>query len=71
MLMTIIFAVLMFTVFGKLLFLAFRAAWGITRILFSIVLLPLALIGMFMAGLVYVAIPLLVIIGIIALATSV
>ena len=70
MLMTIIFDVLMLYVFGKLVMLAVRAAWGITRILFTLVFLPVILIGMFLAGLVYVALPILIIIGIIALVTS-
>lgn len=37
--LTIIFLLLMIVVFGKLIWLAIRAAWGITKVLFSIVLL--------------------------------
>lgn len=68
--MTILFAVLMIAVFGKLIGLAVKAAWGITKIIFSIVFCPLVLIGLFVAGLVYLAVPILVIIGILALIAS-
>ena len=35
--LTILFLLLMIVVFGKLIWLAMRAAWGITKVLFSIV----------------------------------
>ena len=57
----------MFLVFGKVLWLAIRMAWGITRILFSLIFLPVILIGMVIGGLLYIAIPVLVVIGVIAL----
>lgn len=63
----LIFGILMCMVFGKLLFLAIKATWGITRILFSIVFLPVILIGIFIAGFYYLAFILLIIAGIIAL----
>lgn len=62
----IIFAILMFVVFGRILSIAIKAAWGILKILFSIVFLPFLLIGFMMAGLVAVAFILLIIIGIIS-----
>lgn len=65
--LTFIFTILMIVVFGKLLFFAIKAAWGITKILLYIVFLPLLLIGLAVAGLVYIAIPVLVIVGIVAL----
>ena len=62
-----IFTILMIVVFGKLLFFAIKAAWGITKILLYIVFLPLLLIGLAVAGLIYIAIPALIIVGIVAL----
>ena len=61
---TLLFIFLMFGVFGKLIGLAFRATWGITKIFFRLIFLPVILIGLVMAGLMYIALPLLVIIGI-------
>ncbi len=51
----------MFTVFGKLALFAVRAAWGISKVLFCLVLAPLFLIILLISGLVYIALPLLVI----------
>lgn len=64
--LTFIFLILMFAIFGKLIFFAFRAAWGITKILFTLVLLPVILIGLVFGGLISIALPLLMIIGIIS-----
>ena len=64
---TLLFIFLMFGVFGKLIGLAFRATWGITKIFFRLILLPVVLIGLVLAGLMYIALPLLVIIGIVVL----
>lgn len=63
----LLFAILMFVVFGKILFFAIRATWGITKILFTVVLLPFILVVLAFAGLLYIAFPLLIIIGIISL----
>lgn len=64
---TLIFIILMLIVFGKILKFAIKAAWGITKIVVSLVLLPLILVGLALSGLIIVAIPLLVVMGIIAL----
>ena len=61
---TLLFIFLMFGVFGKLTGLAFRATWGITKIFFRLIFLPVVLIGLVLAGLMYIALPLLVVIGI-------
>ena len=60
-----IFAVCMLWVFGKLLIFGIKAAWGISKIVFTIILLPVILIGMVIGGLIYIALPLLIVIGII------
>lgn len=65
--LSVLFAILMFVVFGKLLLLAIKVSWGITKILFTLVLLPLILIGLVIAGLIYIAVPVLAVIGIVAL----
>lgn len=65
--LNLIFIILMFIVFGKILGFALKAAWGISKIAFSVVLLPLCLIVLVIKGLVEIALPALVIIGIISL----
>lgn len=61
---TLIFLLLMIAVFGKLIFFAVKMTWGVTKILFTLVFLPLFLIGLVFAGLMYIAIPILLIAGI-------
>ena len=62
--------ILLIGVLWKLIVWSMRAAWGITKIVFSIVVMPVVLIVMALAGLVYLAIPILAIVGIVALIGS-
>jgi hypothetical protein len=55
----------MIVVFGKMLIFAVKAAWGITKILLRLVILPIILIGLAGAGLIYIAIIIVVICGIV------
>lgn len=64
---TLLFIILMIGIFGKMIGFALRATWGITKILFNLVLLPLFLICLVIAGLMYIALPILVIVGIVML----
>ena len=67
MLFSIIFWVLLIGVFGRLAGFAFRLSWKILKVLLTVVFLPLALIGLFLWGLVKLALPILIIVGIISL----
>jgi hypothetical protein len=63
----LLFTILMFVVFGKILWFALRATWGITKILFSVVILPFVLVFLVLQGLIFIALPVLAIIGLISL----
>lgn len=63
----LLFFVLLLSIFGKILGFAIRATWGISKIVFSVVLLPLFLIGLVLKGLMSVALPVLIVIGIVSL----
>lgn len=63
----IIFYVLLFVVFGRIAFFAFKLAWGFTKILFTLIFLPFALLFAVFSGLLSLALPALIIIGIISL----
>ena len=63
----IIFFILMIVVFGKILKFAVKAAWGLSKIVVSVVLLPLFLIGLLSKGLMAIALPVLIIVGIVSL----
>lgn len=64
---TALFMILLIAVFGKVLIFALKAAWGITKILFTVVFLPVILVGLVIGGLLSIAFPLLVVAGIILL----
>lgn len=66
----ILFMMVMFYVFGKLFIFGLRAAWGLTKFIVTIVFLPIILIGMVLGGLIYLAFPILIVIGVISLFTS-
>ena len=63
----LIFTIFMFLIFGNILMFAIRMAWGITKVLFSLVLLPVFLIALVFAGLIKLAFPILAIIGLISI----
>lgn len=62
----ILFAICMLWVFGKMLIFGIKAAWGIAKILFTIIFLPVILVGLVIGGLIYIAFPVLIVIGIIS-----
>ena len=68
--LTLLFVFCMFGVFGKLFCFGLKAAWGISKFVLNIVFLPLILIVMVAGGLLSVAFPLLLIIGVIGLIAS-
>ena len=68
--LSILFMILLIGVLWKLIVWSMSAAWGISKIVFSIVVMPVILIVMALAGLVYLAIPILAIVGIVALIGS-
>ena len=64
--MTILFFILFFMIFGKLVGFAFRATWGIMKVMLYIVFLPVIQLGMVMGGLIYIALPILLIVGLLS-----
>ena len=68
--LTLLFVICMFGIFGKLIGLAFKMSWGIAKVLFTLVFLPVILVGLAMGGLLVVAFPLLIVVGIVSLAVG-
>ena len=62
--LSLLFTICMIWIFGKLFIFGVKAAWGISK---SVVFLPLILIGMVIGGLMSIAFPILIIVGIVAL----
>lgn len=65
--LTLLFCFLMIVVFGNIVGFAVKMAWGVSKVVLSLVLLPVILIGMVLAGLFWIALPVLVIIGVVSL----
>ena len=65
----LIFWILMLVVFGNILIFAIKMTWGITKVVFSLILLPFTLVFMVLGGLLKLAFPLLAVIGLISLFT--
>lgn len=65
--LTLLFTILMIIVFGKLFLFSIKAAWGVAKILFTIVFLPVILIALVIGGLIEIALPILLVIGVISL----
>ena len=63
---TILFIIALISVFAKLLFFGLKATWGISKLLLTIVFLPVILVGMVAGGLIHVAFPLLIVIAVVS-----
>ena len=56
-----LFMILMFYIFGKLFFFGLKAAWGLSKFILTIILLPITLMVMVSCGLLYFAFVLLIV----------
>lgn len=61
-----LFMILMFYIFGKLFFFGLKAAWGLSKFVLTIILLPITLMVMVSCGLLYFAFVSLIVVGIIS-----
>ncbi len=62
--------VLFIYVFASILGFMIRAAWGLTKIFFGVLFLPVILLLMVAGGVAYLALPVLIVLGIISLVVS-
>ena len=63
----LIFTIFMFLIFGNILMFAIKMAWGVTKVLFSLVFLPVFLIVLVLVGLIKLALPILAIVGLVSI----
>ena len=68
--LSLLFAICMIGFIWKLFVFGVKASWGIMKLLCTVVFFPVILIGMVLGGVMYIAFPLLIIGGIIALVIS-
>lgn len=69
--LTLLFFILMFVIFGNLVRIAFRLAWGIMKVVAVLIIVPVVLIVLTVVGMVYIALPVLAVIGVCELIESV
>lgn len=65
--LTFIFGLALIWLIWKIILLGFKMTWGIAKFICIVLLLPVFLIGLVCVGLIYIAIPMLVIAGIVVL----
>ena len=68
--LSLLFTICMIWFVGKLFVFGLKASWGIMKLLCTVIFFPVILIGMVLGGLMYIAFTLLIVGGIVALATS-
>ena len=68
--LTIIFLILFLPIIGKLIKFAWKATWGLTKMVLALVFLPLILVALVICGLVTIALPILLIVGAVLLISS-
>ena len=64
---TLLFIIMLLAIVGKIIKLAIKMTWGITRFVFSVILFPLVVIGIALSGFMYIALAILVIVGLIGI----
>ncbi len=63
----ILFLIVMFVLFCKMIIFGIKAAWGLGKFVIGLILFPLVIIGVIAAGLVYLALPLFAFVAVILL----
>lgn len=61
--LTLIFMIIFFAVFGKLVWLALKFGWGMIKIAAYLIFLPAIVLMMIFGGFMYLALPVLIIVG--------
>ena len=65
--LTLLMMIMFFAVFGKLIGFAFKVGWGMFKIAAYLIFLPAIVLMMIFGGLFYVALPILVVVGIVGM----
>ena len=68
--LSLLFVIFFFMIFGKLIGFAFKATWSIFKVVMYLVFLPLILVGLALGGFVYIALPILIIVGLCSLVAN-
>ena len=66
--LTILMMIMFFAVFGRLIGFAFRFGWGMFKIAAYLIFLPAIVLMLIFGGFLYVALPILIVAGIVGMA---
>ena len=66
--LSLLMMIMFFAVFGKLLGFAFKVGWGMLKIAAYLIFLPAIVLMLMFGGLLYVALPILIVVGIVGMA---
>ena len=66
--LTLLIMIMFFAVFGRLIGFAFRFGWGMFKIAAYLIFLPAIVLMLIFGGLFYVALPILIVAGIVGMA---
>ena len=66
--LTLLMMIMFFAVFGKLLGFAFKVGWGMLKIAAYLIFLPAIVLMLIFGGFLYVALPILIVAGIVGMA---
>ena len=66
--LTLLMMIMFFAVFGKLLGFAFKVGWGMLKIAAYLISLPAIVLMLIFGGFLYVALPILIVAGIVGMA---
>ena len=69
--LTLLFFICFFGIFGKILLFGIKAAWSVSKFLLTLVFWPVILVGLVIGGLLSIAFPILIVIGVISVIVSV
>ena len=64
--MSLLFIIFFIMIFGRIIGFAFRTGWSIIRVMFGLVFLPLILVAFVFRGLVLIALPVLLVVGLLS-----
>ena len=66
--LSLLMMIMFFAVFGKLLGFAFKVGWGMLKIAAYLIFLPAIVLMLILGGFLYVALPILIVAGIVGMA---
>lgn len=65
--LALVFYLCVFAIFGKLSMWILKGIWGLTKFFFTVLFLPLILIGLLFSGFIFIVLPVIILIAVVVL----